>query len=190
MGLALVNYADTNGALPPAAVRGKDGRPLLSWRVALLPFIEQEPLYKEFHLDEPWDSPHNLTLLERMPKVYAPFSGKKTPQPFTTYYQVFVGKGTAFESPEGVALSDFPNGTSHTILVTEAGEAVPWTKPEDLAYDPDGSLPPLGGVFETSLRVVFADGTVRNFTREAVAQDEFRSLITRDGGERRNGDLK
>jgi hypothetical protein len=179
-----VNYADTNGTLPPAAVRSKDGRPLLSWRVLILPQIEQEALYKEFHLDESWDSPHNVRLLERMPRVYAPFSGKKTPRPYTTYYQVFVGKGTAFEGPAGMPLGDFPDGQSNTILVTEAGEAVPWTKPEDLPFDPEGPLPPLGGVFEDSLRVVFASGSVEEYRKEALAREQFRFRITRNGGER------
>src|SRR5207244_3205303 len=108
------NYESAHGTLPPAAVRSTDGTPLLSWRVAILPFIEQDTLYQEFHLDEPWDSPHNIRLLERMPRTYAPFSGKKTPQPYTTYYQVFVGEGTAFEGPEGIAMATFRRGTSNT----------------------------------------------------------------------------
>jgi Protein of unknown function (DUF1559) len=177
------NYAGEHGTLPPAAVRSKDGKPLLSWRVLLLPHFEQDGLFKEFHLDEPWDSPHNIRLLERMPRTYAPFSGKKTPQPYTTYYQVFVGKGTAFEGPEGISLKDFPNGSSNTILITEAGEAVPWTKPEDLPYDPNGPLPPLGGVFEDSLRVGLADGSVRELVKKRMRESDIRAAITRNGGE-------
>jgi hypothetical protein len=182
------NYEGVHGTLPPAAVRGKDGKPLLSWRVSILPYIEQNELYQEFHLDEPWDSPHNISLLERMPKVYAPFSGKKTPQPYTTYYQVFVGKGTAFEGEEGIALSDFPDGTSNTILITEAGEAVPWTKPEDLPFDRAGPLPSLGGVFEDSLRVALADGSVRSLVKKALREADVRAAITRNGGEQLSPD--
>src|SRR5688572_17499002 len=111
MGLAMHNYHDANGALPAAAIRGKDGKPLLSWRVSLLPYIEQDNLYKEFRLDEPWDSPHNRKLLGRMPSTYSPFSRKETPEPYTTYYQVFVGPGAAFEGREGKKLKeDFPDG--------------------------------------------------------------------------------
>src|SRR5262249_31007255 len=109
-----------------------------------------------------------------------PFSGKKTPQPYTTYYQVFVGEGTAFEGTTGVS----PRGLPDLILVTEAGEAVPWTKPEDLAYDPEGPLPPLGGVFEGSLPVVFADGSVQEYRKEELAREQFRHHITFTGRER------
>src|SRR6516165_3014449 len=125
-------YNDQYGSLPSAAICDKDGKPLLSWRVSLLPFLEDQGLYQQFRLDEPWDSPHNLQLLPRMPRVYAPFNGKRTPEPYTTYYQVFVGKGAAFETRKGLRLSqDFPDGTSKTFLIVEAGEPVPWTKPED-----------------------------------------------------------
>jgi hypothetical protein len=70
--LALHNYHDKHGRLPPAVVYGEDGKPLHSWRVLLLPFIAQGELYREFKLDEPWDSPHNLALLPRMPATFAP----------------------------------------------------------------------------------------------------------------------
>src|SRR2546425_3852080 len=115
--MAMHNYHDLHGRLPAAAVCGKDGQPVLSWRVAILPFIEFEGLYNEFHFDEPWDSPHNIRLLPRMPKTYASQRYKGDPAPpGYTYLHVFVGEGTAFEGPEGLRLpDDFPDGTSNTI---------------------------------------------------------------------------
>jgi RNA polymerase sigma factor (sigma-70 family) len=96
--IAMHNYNDTMGYFPPAAIYGKDGKPLLSWRVLLLPYIEQQALYKEFHLNEPWDSAHNKKLLERMPKTYL-IPGQK--EKSATYYQVFVGEDTIFERRKG-----------------------------------------------------------------------------------------
>ena len=70
--LAVINYTDSNNStLPPAAICDKRGKPLLSWRVLILPYLEQDALFKEFKLDEPWDSEHNKKLLKKMPKVYA-----------------------------------------------------------------------------------------------------------------------
>src|SRR5438552_3335668 len=97
------NYNDTHGQLPAAAACGKDGKPLLSWRVEILPFIEYGALYNEFHLDEPWDSPHNIELLPRMPKIYASPYDKYCKAPrYHTFCQVFVGKGTPFEPGRGL----------------------------------------------------------------------------------------
>src|SRR5579872_2102693 len=144
------NYAANNGnRLLPAASRDKDGHPLLSWRVLLLPYLEEGELYKQFHLDEPWDSEHNLALLPRMPRTYAttaePTVGKP---PFTTFYQVLTGPDTPFEITAGPRFpEDFGGKTSGTILVVESFEAVPWTKPQDIEYDPNKPLPKLGGVF-------------------------------------------
>src|SRR5438309_4181754 len=96
--LAMHQYHEQYGRLPPAVVRTSAGQPLYSWRVLLLPYLEEEKLYAEFHLHEPWDSPHNTSLLRRMPKVYAPPSGVATGAPPTsTFYQVFIGEGTPFE---------------------------------------------------------------------------------------------
>ena len=151
-------YHETHGTLPPPAVFGKGGRPLLSWRVLILPFIEEENLFKKFRLDEPWDSPHNLALLPEMPRMFGRYDDRTTKEPFTTFYQVFVGKGTAFEGPRGLKLSEnFPDGTGNTILVIEAGVAVPWTKPEDLHYAKDEPLPKLGGLYKDTFRVAFVD---------------------------------
>jgi len=70
MALAFHSYMEQHGRLPPAAICDAKGRPLLSWRVALLPFIAQGELYRQFKLDEPWDSPHNIKLLDQMPATY------------------------------------------------------------------------------------------------------------------------
>src|SRR5712691_6018975 len=133
------NYSDTYRRLPPAAVCGPDGKPLLSWRVLILPFLAQENLYQGFHLDEPWDSSHNIQLLSRMPSAYGPYKGDP-PKDGGTYFQAFVGPGAAFEGTKGLTYADFKDGTSNTIMVVEAWDAVPWTKPEDLTYDPDRPL--------------------------------------------------
>src|ERR1700693_4889718 len=128
-------YHSVYGRFPPAVVYGQDGRPLYSWRVLVLPYLEEQALYDQFHLDEPWDSPHNIQLLARMPTTYAPpGSKKKLAPPYHTFLHVFVGKGTAFESPKGETFTSFTKGTSETILVVEGGEAVPWSKPEDIPY--------------------------------------------------------
>ena len=181
MAVAIHSYHDANGALPPHALYGKDGKPLLSWRVAILPYVEGEDLFRRFKLDEPWDSPHNLALLPEMPRIYAPFNGKQTPEPHTTYYQVFVGPGAAFEGTEGKRLKgDFPDGTGSTILIVEAGEAVPWTRPEDLPYSPDRPLPPLGGIFPDCFQAAVADGSVRRFEK-TISEQSLRAYITRNG---------
>jgi hypothetical protein len=128
--VAMLSFADQHGTLPPAAVYGKDGQSLLSWRVIILPYIEQEKLFHEFHLDEPWHSQHNIALLPRMPKLYCPPEQERPEPPFRTYYQVFVGKGAAFEGQKGLSLKDFKDEPSRTLLVVEGSEAVPWTKPK------------------------------------------------------------
>ena len=70
IGLGMHNYHDQNNKLPPPYLKTKDGKPGLSWRV-ILPYIEQDFLYRQFKLDEPWDSPKNLALLNQMPQTYA-----------------------------------------------------------------------------------------------------------------------
>jgi RNA polymerase sigma factor (sigma-70 family) len=185
MALAMHNYASAYNHLPPAAITDKARKSLLSWRVAILPFIDQESLYKEFRLDEPWDSEHNRKLLPRMPKLYAPVNVESR-QPHTTYYQVFTGKTTVFEDPEGCKFADITDGLSNTLLIVEAADAVPWTKPEDLPYDSNGPLPKLGGEFSEGFNAAFCDGSVR-FLSKTVPEKTLRALMTRNGGERVDG---
>lgn len=181
--LAMHNYQSNHGRLPPAAVCGKYGEPLLSWRVLILPYIEQEELFQQFRLDEPWDSPHNIELLTKMPRSYEPPSGKRHRVAANhTVCQVFVGRGAAFEGTEGLGFEDFKDGLSNTILMIEAGKPVPWTKPEDLAYDPDGPLPTLDSFFKDIIRVGMGDGS-RRYVRKDMSEASWRSAITRSGGE-------
>ncbi|HKI16889.1 MAG TPA: DUF1559 domain-containing protein, partial [Isosphaeraceae bacterium] len=181
--LAMHNYHSANNAFPRAAIIDEKGKPLLSWRVAILPYIEQQELYNKFKLDEPWDSPHNKALLKEMPPTYLCPNRTKV-EPFTTTYKVFVGKGALFEKDQDVGVADITDGTSNTLLVVEAKDSVPWTKPDDVSFDPAaaaslfGAGSPHPGGFNASM----ADGSVR-FIKNTVILNVFRSLITRNGGE-------
>jgi len=180
IGLAMHNFVSTSGNFPPPAITA-DGKPTLSWRVAILPFLDQQELYSKFHLDEPWDSPHNKLLLNRMPDVYAPVIKKNDPRD-STYYQVFAGPGSIFDGDDGVKIQDITDGTSNTILVVEASKPVPWTKPVDLPFAKAKPLPKVGGMFKGGFNAGLADGSVR-FIKTEIDTDLFRALITRNGGE-------
>ena len=136
--LAIHNYHDAHVQLPPAATRD-DGKPLLSWRVALLPYIGEDELYNEFHLDEPWDSEHNKALIERMPAIYGT---SPTLDPGHTTILAVSGPDAMFGPEMGVKLHDVRDGLSNTVMIVIAAEskAVPWTKPSDL--DPAAEDPP------------------------------------------------
>jgi hypothetical protein len=182
MTLAMHDYDAANGTFPPAAVCNPTGKHLLSWRVAILPYIEQEALYDQFKLDEPWDGPNNSKLISQMPKVYA-LPNDATAQPGYTYYRVFVGKGAAFDWCKGAKMpDDFKDGLANTILIAEAATAVPWTKPDELDFDPDGSLPALGGHFSGGATVGMADGAVRQIPK-TVSPQTLKAAITRSGGD-------
>ncbi len=194
--LAVHTYHDKYKQLPPAAACDKKtGRPLLSWRVLLLPFLEQGALFKEFKLDEPWDGPNNKKLLEKMPAVYAPV-GVTTKAPHATFYRVFVAppgskvqtawaakpSPTALFGANGVGRITFgiPDGTSNTIAVVEAGEAVPWTKPDELVYEAGKPLPPLGGLFKDGFNAALMDGAVVFMTNK-LSEEARRAFITANG---------
>lgn len=181
--MAMHSYGTEHGRLPPAVVYGADGRPLHSWRVLLLPYLDENELFKQFRLDEPWDSPHNIKLLDKMPSVYAPPSGKAgLVPPYHTVFHVFVGKGAAFEGKEGLRWEDFTDGPANTFLIVEAGEPVPWTKPEDIAYDPDGPVPPLRCIFRDGFRAGMGDGR-RTWVPKETSEAAIRAQITRNAGD-------
>jgi hypothetical protein len=191
IGFALHDYHDQHKQFPPWAACNQDGKPLLSWRVLILPFLQQGALFAQFKLDEPWDSAHNRKLLNKMPAVFAA-PGIKTKEPGLTYYQGFVGQGAGWElNPSANQLygarclrmpGNFPDGTSNTIMVIEAKEPVPWTKPADLPYEKGKPLPAIGGVFKDRANVVLFDASVRGIplTWRAATLE---AAITPAGGE-------
>ncbi len=186
LALAMHYYDDIHHRLPPAAIFGEHGEPLLSWRVLILPYLndpEMQALFDRFKLDEPWDSPHNMELLAAMPKVYTVGPGAKQ-EKYHTYVQAFVGKGTAFEGTQGCRLhEDFPDGASNTILLVEGGPLVPWTKPQDIPYAADQPLPNLATVRQGGFYAGYADGSA-HWINDKFPETTIRALITRNGGEK------
>jgi Protein of unknown function (DUF1559) len=181
IGLAMHEFAASNveNRLPPPAIR-MEGKPLLSWRGAILPFLDHQTLYDDFRLDEPWNSPHNEALLNLMPVVYAPVVPRDEPLG-STYYQVFVGAGSLFEGELGPKTADIKNGIQNAISIVEAACPVPWTKPEDIVFDRRKPVPKLGNQFRDGFHVEFVDGAVF-FLRSKHNREFLRPLITcKDG---------
>jgi hypothetical protein len=165
----------------PSAIRSPQGQPLLSWRVAILPQLGHDELYRQFRLDQPWDSPHNKPLIKKMPPVYAPFGPGTNPEG-STCFQLITGTGTLFEGKDGPDFRSIPDGAEATLLMVEASEAVPWTKPADIDYDAKGPVPKLGVHFDEGGLGLFADGSVA-FIKNDIDEPTLRALCTRAGGE-------
>ncbi len=191
--LAMHNYHDANRALPARFSKDAAGQPLLSWRVHVLPYLEQGDLYRQFHLDEPWDSPHNQALIEKMPELFA-HPGLKL-EPGRTVYQVPQGPDAIMsdpvqtcddtEYPTGTGLEQIADGTSQTALVleTSADLAVIWTKPDDYRWEEQ--MRPAKGLcdaWKNGVNVGLADGSVQFLSFEKLASI-FEPLVKKSDGE-------
>jgi hypothetical protein len=159
LGHALHNYLDQDNHMCSQAICSASSQPLLSWRVALLPFFDDpkiRKLHEQFHLNESWDSPHNRQLVEKMPHVFESPGAEAIPG--HTYFQALVsapeylrGKYRPvwrIQSAQSLRLADLlgNDGTINTVLLIEASRAIPWTKPEDIIIDDtmDNLEKPLG----------------------------------------------
>jgi hypothetical protein len=178
IGLAMLNYEQTNRYFP-ANVCDAQGKPLLSWRVAVLPYLDKS-LYGQFRLDEPWDSPNNKRLLDRMPPLY---QGQRTEKDGKTTIMVFTGKDSPFEEGKKLSLASITDGTSVTILAVEAGpdKAVPWTKPDDLPFDPQNPKAALGNITPSGFLAVMFDASVHFLKSDISAETLARLINPRDG---------
>ncbi len=170
IGVALNTFDQANGFLPPPAIRDPNtGKPLLSWRVAILPWIGSRDCTSSFISMRPGTARTTRPCWRRC-RPYMLQSVGKTEEPFATFYQVFVGPGTPFEvlpinNLHKLGLTSISDGAANTLAVVEAGSAVPWTKPDDIPFQPDQPLPPLGGLFKEGFNVVFLDASVISVAR-------------------------
>jgi len=152
----------------------------VSWRVMILPFMEQKALYNLYRFDEPWDGPNNSKLLSMVPIQYrhpeAPAGSTNTP------YLAITGEEAMFQPSKETLPSDVRDGLANTIMVVESESTIPWTKPDDLAYASDKPLPFVGGFFDEGFHAAFGDGSVR-FISKTIAESVLRALMTARGGE-------
>lgn len=185
IGVAMHSYQKEHKHFPPPAIVDDRQNPLLSWRVALLPYLGEEKLYKEFHLNEPWNSKHNGELVFRMPDVFRRNSGL-VPHGYTTFSGP-LGKGTIFSQPKGTKFTDIADGMSNTIAVIDVryDSAVPWTSPDRWTCDDKKPVNLLGELYlGSSVRVVvMCDGSVREL-KPKVDGKTLMAAFTMNGGER------
>jgi len=182
--LALLNHQDSKRTFPPAGSMDEKGDKLLSWRVQILPYIEQQALYDRFHRDEPWDSDHNRQLISKMPAVFcSPGSGLQ--KKGLSNYLAPVGEKLAFTGGDGIPIKEFTDGTSMTIMVVEVDplHAVVWTKPDDLAVDLEHPFRGITNDKRQEFMAAFVDGHVAVFDKNSLGAERLRALFTRNGGE-------
>ena len=132
--LATLHYELKNGHFPPSYIADENGRPMHSWRVLLLPHMEQQALYDRYRMDEPWDGPNNSKLHDEIVSVYrCPNSSSGE---HCTDYVLITGEGTAFENDQPIAVGAITDGSSNTIMITEiSGSNIHWMKPQDISLD-------------------------------------------------------
>jgi hypothetical protein len=183
IGIAMHNFHDVHKRFPAADGAGKDGKPKLSWRVHILPFIEQQSLFNQFKLDEPWDSPHNKKLIDKMPKVYAT-PGSKLAEKHMTNYVTVRGKDTMFPPGQATTMANLRDGTSNTAMVLEVDDehAVIWTKPDDFEPDKDDPLKGVVGLRSGKFLVLMGDAAVLTLP-DTLGKETVKAMYTRAGGE-------
>ncbi len=183
--LAMHNYHAEHNTFPPAFTANKEGKPLLSWRVLILPHLDQKALFDKFHLDEPWDSPHNKSLISQMPRVYwCPNGDPESLRTGRTTYLAPRGPKTIFSGSTPVKIQEITDGTSDTIFIVDVSDetAVVWTRPDDWQTAPNLNLKQILGHHTGGAQCGFADGSVR-FLPASINPGTFLNLLTKDGGE-------
>jgi hypothetical protein len=186
--LALHNYHETYKTLPPAYIADANGKPMHSWRMLIMPFMEQSTLYNTYDFNEPWDGPNNIKLLDSMPSILACPSRFNVPTNLTSYV-VVTGPGTMFPGATSVKFDDVTDGLSNTLMVVEVSNVnIPWTAPWDLDVRSmrfqlnDPKRPAISSEHPGGANVVLGDASTR-FLYESITPGNLRALITINGGE-------
>ncbi|MBN9119139.1 MAG: DUF1559 domain-containing protein [Planctomycetes bacterium] len=181
LALAMHNYHDANQVFPPQDGKMGTFKGGLSWRVHLLPYIGEDALYRQFKLDEPWDSPNNKKLIDRMPVTFA--SPLVTDLPGQTRYKVFSGTEAVIYPGSRTTMTAIADGTSNTILIVGGGKPVIWTKPDDIEFTGTAAPSVLALPGQTGCNVALCDGSVRWVEPARLTPDKLKAAITRAGGE-------
>jgi hypothetical protein len=188
---ALLQYHEIHGTFPPANIADADGRPMHSWRVLILPFIDQVAVYEQYRFDEPWDGPHNSELANRTGDTFHCPSGPNRGGSPLTDYVVIVGPDTAFPGAASTSLSDITDGPENTVLLAEiAGSNIHWMEPRDLQVAEmsfvvnDRDRPSISGPHSRGPAVVFADRLTAYRLDASLRPATLRAMSTIAGGER------
>jgi prepilin-type processing-associated H-X9-DG protein len=186
--LAFHNYESTYKRLPPAVQVDAEGKPSRSWRVTLLPYLEQSNLYQQYQMDQPWDSPANQVISNTSILTYKN-PADLTAGPLETSYMVITGPGTLFDNDRGTSFAEVTDGLSNTILAVEVvGTGVKWTEPKDLDIKTmifkinAGGANAIGSPFRGGANVAMGDGSVK-FLSDKMLEATLRAMVTRNGGE-------
>jgi hypothetical protein len=182
LALAFFTEETRKGRFPAQASYDKDGKKLLSWRVHILPHLDQTTLYEKFRLDEPWDSEHNKKLIPLLPSVYR--NPNRPNNDYKTTYLAVTGKSTLFDGKDGATIASIRDGTANTLLLVEADEdrAVVWTKPDDLEVSEKDAQAGLGNFRPGGFLAAFADGHVQ-MVPGSLSPKQLWAIFTRAGGE-------
>jgi hypothetical protein len=189
IGLAMHNYHDTYNALPAQSVPDENGQPMHSWRVAILPFIEQGPLFDRYNFNEPWDSPNNQIVGQQPLSIFQCPSSDQTKGTNQTNYFVVYGDETMFAPNRWTKFADVPDGLSNTIMVVECDTMnVQWSEPVDIPFDQmEFKINPPSGVGLSSdhrggAQVVLGDGSIK-FVSETADEQTIRYMLIRNDGQ-------
>ena len=178
LGLALLNYESAHGSFPSATMRHESGNEY-SWRIAILPYIEENELFLRYRFDEPWNSKHNLEVTSEMP---AAFKHPSNESPTDTNYFAVVGPGTLFSPEGGTTFADITDGSMRTVMLVEAVRDSHWAKPGGIpvadALDPKK----LGGFTDGVIHVNMSDGSVRSVSNQ-ITPAMLAALYSTAGGD-------
>lgn len=193
IGMALYSYHEAYGSFPPAYIADREGRPMHSWRVLLLPYLDQTPLYQEYRFDEPWNGPNNRLLASRIPSLFScpiETSAKGKQAATMTSYVAVIGDETVWPGNRSTKFQDMTDGTANTIAVVEVADSgIDWMEPRDLhllqmaAAINSRSGQGISSRHTGGVNSLFCDGSV-HFLPDTLPIESLRALVTRGGGER------